>query len=86
MHDIKDDINYDIIHDFRVCIPTSDNALGRVLKSLLASSNSASSKSATVVCLTLSDSVVLLDKAWLVLCVRLIQTVDVRRRESQSVL
>ncbi len=52
MYDIKDDIKYDIIlHDFKVCIPTFKNALGRALpKSLLAASSSASSKLVTVIC------------------------------------
>jgi hypothetical protein len=31
MYDIKDDIKYDIMHDFKCCIPTSEYALGSVL-------------------------------------------------------
>ncbi len=51
MYDIRDDIKYDLIHDFKVCIPTLENVLGRALpKSLLAASSSASLKSVTVIC------------------------------------
>jgi hypothetical protein len=41
MYDIRDDINYDIIHDGKVFIPTAENVLGRALSKLLSAGSSA---------------------------------------------
>ncbi len=50
MYDIRDDINYEIIHDGKVSIPTAENALHRALsKSRSAGSSAGCSKSATVI-------------------------------------
>ncbi len=77
-YDVRDDIKNDIIHDFKGCMPTSKNVLGRaLLKSRLAASSLTSSKSGTVIWHPPN-------KTWLVLCVQRIQTGDVQRRESQS--